>query len=128
MQGSNPNRTVWWALFGFSGRIGRQVFALGQLLMITRLWGLLLQVFKIEGNEDATAIWGLAFLSLGIVSTWSSIALSVKRLRDLDWPLILLVVMFIPWVNLGFVVLLMALPSTPNTTRHGPPAAPPPGS
>lgn len=122
-----PRPGVRWALFAFHGRIARLSFILGQLFMLSLLAIVVARILAVQGDEGATAFWGLMFILLGAASVWSSFALTVKRLHDLGLPGALALIMFVPTVNLFFVGALMILPSRPETNEHGPPpfGAPP---
>lgn len=113
--------SVGWALFGFRGRIARQSYILGQLFMLSLFAVVIARILAVQGDEDATAIWGLAFIALGVASTWSTFALTAKRLHDIGQPGILSVILLVPTVNLVFVIALMFIPSRPETNRYGPP-------
>lgn len=126
MAGDLPQPTVRWVLFGLRGRIARQSYILGQLFMISLFAVVIARILAVEGDEEATAFWGLAFLALGAVSAWSSIAMTVKRLHDLGQPGILSLILFVPTVNILFVIALMVLPSRPETNQYGPPPVGPP--
>ena len=113
--------TVRWVLFGFDGRIGRHSFILGQLLMISLFAVVVARIVAVQNSEEQLALWGLAFLALGLVSAFSMIAMTVKRLHDIGAPGILALVLFVPTVNIISVIVLMILPSSPQTNQYGPP-------
>ncbi|MGI9402046.1 MAG: DUF805 domain-containing protein [Rhizobiaceae bacterium] len=121
MPDQQPKPTVKWVLFGFDGRIARQSFILGQLFMISLFAVVIARIVAVEGQEGSTVFWGLAFLALGVASVVSTIAMTVKRLHDLGYPGILAVCMLIPTVNFIMLVLLLVLPSSPETNVYGPP-------
>jgi len=117
--------TLKWLFFGFSGRIARQsfIFAVGfQLILL----GLMVYQSVLAGeNEDRLAMAGLFALAVMAFCIWSILALSIKRLHDLDLPGILAVLLFVPMINWLFIIFMMARPGSPNTNVHG---APPFGS
>lgn len=113
--------SVAWVLFGLKGRIARQSFILGQLFMISLFAIVIARIVAVEGQEGSTVFWGLAFLALGVVSVISTIAMTVKRLHDLGYPGILAVCILIPTVNFIMLILLMVLPSSPESNAYGPP-------
>ncbi|MCB1449543.1 MAG: DUF805 domain-containing protein [Nitratireductor sp.] len=119
-----PKPTIGWALFGFSGRIARQSYILGVVLMLPLFGIVIAQILQVQDNEAGTVFWGLMFIGLCVMSTWSLVALSVKRLNDINRPGWLALVLFIPWLNALAVMALMAAPSWPQTNRHGPPPFP----
>lgn len=113
--------TVRWALFGFRGRIARQSYILGQLLMMAILAVVVARILAVQGQENATIFWGLAFFAVGGVAVWATLALTVKRLHDLSLPGALALILFVPTVNFIFAVALMFLPSRPEVNEYGPP-------
>jgi uncharacterized membrane protein YhaH (DUF805 family) len=112
---------VGWALFGFRGRLGRQPFILGQLFMLSLFAVVIARILAVRNDENQTVVWGLAFLALCGVAFWSQVALVIKRLRDIGLPPLLALLLFVPIVNLIFVVILMFIPSTPGSSPQGPP-------
>lgn len=113
--------TVNWALFGLRGRIGRQTYILGQLFMIAIFAVIIARIVAVEGDESATAMWGIIMLLALLGSSWSMIALTVKRLHDISKPGFLALLLFVPTVNMVTVVVLMFWPSSPQSNEHGPP-------
>jgi uncharacterized membrane protein YhaH (DUF805 family) len=126
MEGQNP--TVRWVLFGFRGRIARQSYILGQFFMLSLFAIVVARILAVEGDEDATAFWGLAFIVLGAVSIWSSFAMTVKRLHDIGQPGALSLITLVPWIGVIFVIALMFWPSKPEANKFGPPPFDPPDS
>jgi uncharacterized membrane protein YhaH (DUF805 family) len=123
-----PKATVLWALFGFGGRIARQTFILGQLFMLSLFAVVVARIVAVQGNENLTVFWGLAFLLLSVVSLWATFALTVKRLHDLDLPALMALLLLVPTINAIFVIVLMVLPSSAKTNEHGPPPFGPPNA
>ena len=85
---------IIWLFFGFQGRIDRQAFALGGLLLyVARLF----PVYRIIATTDETAqsFWGGMFLVVIGVSLVSHVAMCAKRLHDMDRS---------AWFSLLFVV------------------------
>jgi len=113
--------TVLWVLFGFTGRISRQSFILGQLFMISLFAIIVARILAVQGNETATTFWGFIFILLIGVSTVSSFALTIKRLHDLSLPGALALILFVPTINIIFVITLMILASKQETNQWGPP-------
>lgn len=121
MDNNQPAPTVRWALFGFSGRIGRKSYILGQLLMMSILAVIVARILAVRGQENATLFWGMALIIGGAISFWSTLALTVKRLHDLSLPGALVLILFVPTVNFIFAIVLMFLPSRPEVNQYGPP-------
>ncbi len=118
--------TVTWVLFGLHGRIARQSFILGQLFMLSLFAFVIARIVAVEGRDGSTVFWGLVLLALGVASLVSTIAMTVKRLHDLGFPGILAVCMLIPTVNFIMLIILMIMPSSPQTNTYGPPPFGPP--
>lgn len=116
--------TVRWVLFGFHGRIARQSYILGQLFMISLFGIIVARLIAAGEDESALALWGLVMIGLLLVSAFSMIAMTVKRLHDLGMPGILAICLFVPTINFLMVVALMILPSRQETNEHGPPPFP----
>lgn len=128
MAGDLPKPSVAWALFSFKGRIARQSYILGQLLMMSIFAVIIARIVAAGEDQNLLAIWGLIMFAFFGFALWGSLALTVKRLHDLGQPGALAVVMFIPTVNFIAAVILMILPSSPNTNEHGPPPFGPPSA
>jgi uncharacterized membrane protein YhaH (DUF805 family) len=111
--------TVAFALFSFSGRIGRQAYALGQLFLLSLFAIVIARILAVRGQEGPTTVWGLALLALLPVTFWAMLALTVKRLRDAGWPVLLALVLFVPTANLLLVAALMAWPGQPDENPLG---------
>jgi uncharacterized membrane protein YhaH (DUF805 family) len=72
-----------WLFFGYSGRLGRQSYALGGLLLyLARLF----PVYRIivAPDEQSQAFWSGMFLVVICVTLVSHVAMSAKRLHDMD--------------------------------------------
>jgi uncharacterized membrane protein YhaH (DUF805 family) len=113
--------TIWWVLFGFSGRIARQSFILGILFMMSLFTVVIARIVAVEGRDGSTAFWGLVFLALGAASVVSMLAMAAKRLHDLGFTGFFAVLVLIPGIDLIVMILLMVLPSEPATNAYGPP-------
>lgn len=73
-------------------------------------------------KDDLTFYSSLLVLALPFI--WTGIVLTLRRLRAVRWPLCLVVIFFLPVINLLFFILLSILPSaeSPQETRtdkHG---------
>jgi len=116
-----PKPSLTWLFFSFKGRIARQSYILS-IIFIQILFALVIyQIVKAGTDEGRLALWGLAFIGLAGVAFWSGLALSIKRLHDLDLPWMLVVLQFIPAIMWLFIIFLMVVPSKQLTNEHGPP-------
>jgi len=107
---------ISWFFFGFQGRIDRQAFALGGLLLyVARLY----PVYRIIATTDeaAQSFWGGIFLIVIGVALVSHVAMCAKRLHDINrsgW----LALLFVVGDILMFLVLCF-LPGTKGPNRFG---------
>ena len=98
---------LFWLFFSLKGRISPAVYFLaGLLLLIIQMF--LLYRFMLAPHESAAqGSWALAFWIAALVSQWSNIALTGKRLHDFGkpagWALVTLIVGFIVVIVLTFV-------------------------
>ena len=114
----------WKYLFGvFDGRIGRQTFWIGQLVLLLVSTVLHVLVAAIFGSEETgTVISAL----VSIVLLYPYLAVDVKRLHDRDksgWWMLLALVPVIGWI--WFFVELGCLRGTVGANRFGPDPLPP---
>lgn len=128
----------WNDLWSAQGRIGRRDYA---------LWGFILFVVKHNLDRLIAWFgfghawypwtylpgWGQAPFSTGVaqqkdlllvLATLSlpfiavGLLLTLRRLRDMGWPLMLVVLFFVPFINLLFFALLCLQPSRPEMTAE----------
>jgi uncharacterized membrane protein YhaH (DUF805 family) len=57
--------------------------------------------------------FGLVILAFALPFIWIGVTLTLQRLRDADLPLVLVLLFFIPFVNLLFILALCLVPSSP---------------
>ena len=108
--------TLSQLLFTFEGRIGRQAYWLGVVLMLAA--GIVASIIDwvVLGNSN-----GVLSAVVGLVSFVASLAVSIKRWHDRDksgWWVLIVFVPLIGWlwaiIENGF------LPGTPGPNRFGP--------
>lgn len=117
-----PPLTLKWLFFSFKGRIARQSFILAQLFLLIVLIFLTYQIVLIDNdNHPRSIMWALALLVALIISAFSSLALGVKRLHDLNLPWLLVLIIFVPYINTLFILYLMIKSSYPKANDHGRP-------
>lgn len=117
MGGGLTVRDYVWLFFGFSGRISRRSYFLsGLLLLIVQIF-LLYRFTAVEEGTDASAFWAMMFTLAAIVSVISNIALTAKRLHDVDRPGWLAVLFLI--AGFFMYVFLCFLPGSPGANRYG---------
>ena len=118
----------FWSWHGKVGRgkyfgIGATLFALKHLIdrvVATAGFGLPWSIFNYwiigePGDINDVPISHLKFyatlLTIALPFIWIGLALTLRRLRDIGWPLWLVVCFFIPFLNLFFFLLLSTVPS-----------------
>lgn len=71
-----------------------------------------------EGAESAShaAAFYATLLVLAMPFIWTGIALTLRRLRDTGWPAGLVLLFFVPFLNLAFFLLLSLVPSRAATS------------
>jgi len=124
-------------LWSTSGRIGRGRYLLTGLILLgvkhnfDRLlaylfgypWGLF-NYWVFDRAQDVTHLSDrdenfyavLVFFALPFI--WAGTVLTLRRLRDADWPLWLVILFFIPFLNVIFFLILSAIPSTDAGDRR----------
>jgi len=63
-----------------------------------------------ESAMSQAAFYG-TLLAMALPFIWTGVALTIRRLRDVGWPLGLMVLFFVPFLNLPFFLLLSLVPS-----------------
>lgn len=106
------DRVIATAFFGYQG----QIF---------NYWAPLGKAARLDHLSDTEANFLATLLLASIPFIWVGVAMTVKRLRDAGQPLWLVVLFFVPFVNLLFFLLLCALP--PHERSQESEAAPWPG-
>jgi uncharacterized membrane protein YhaH (DUF805 family) len=123
-----------WRLEGTVGRgtyalIGCALFAVKHNLdrfVATALFGRPWNIFSylrgpqqgVESTAHAAAFYA-TMLVLALPFIWTGIALTLRRLRDAGWPAGLLLLFFVPVLNLPFFLLLSLVPSRGDASRRG---------
>jgi uncharacterized membrane protein YhaH (DUF805 family) len=107
-----------WLLFGLRGRASRQTYWLSYAFLLC-LNGVI--VGQLIGGEEASfsrlaqAVGPFALL----VTIYSNLAVTVKRLHDIGYSGFLSVAMFVPLVNFFFTIWVGILPGTPGPNPYG---------
>jgi uncharacterized membrane protein YhaH (DUF805 family) len=117
-------------IWTWRGRVGRTRYLLTGLILIAvkhnldRLlafaydyrWGVFnYWVFStpggIENLDQRDATFFSVLLRAALPFIWVGVVLTIRRLRDINWPLWLVVLFFAPFLNLLFFILLSVVPS-----------------
>lgn len=109
--------TVLWVLFGFDGRIGREVFWLGFFFM-TAVATLAMTPYRLAGGLPETA--DPYFVVILFVALWSELALAVKRLHDRGLTGFFALLLALPLVNFVLFTVLGLVPGEKGPNRFGP--------
>lgn len=111
------SRTFFWLFFGLSGRIGRMAYFLAGLLLYLARFYPVYRILAAEGNEDIQTFWGGVFLLTIGAALVCHVALSVKRLHDMNasgwFALLFLIGDFL------FYIFLCIAPGQPGPNRFG---------
>jgi uncharacterized membrane protein YhaH (DUF805 family) len=62
--------------------------------------------------------FGILLLLLALPFIWAGVMLTLRRLRDVDWPVWLIVLYFLPLLNVIFFFILVVVPSTQDVDRR----------
>ncbi len=108
-----------WLFFRFSGRVSRAAYFLaGLLLAIVQAFLLYRFTLVPEGTSESQG-WAAAFFVVMLVSLWSNVALSVKRLHDIGRPGIIAATLFIPVISIIAFIALCLVPGNPGPNQYG---------
>lgn len=109
----------FWLFFRFRGRIGRQAFLLASLLLSCAV-GFPYYRYALAAPESANAQgWAGLFGVIFIAGLWSTVALGVKRLHDLNKPGPAAISLVMPVVSIIAFVALCVLPGTAGPNEYG---------
>lgn len=108
-----------WLYLGLSGRINRMAYFLAALFMSVLLAFFLYRSTLAGEVESGGGIWSVLFTLLALISLWSQIALSVKRLHDMGRPGIFALLLLVPFVNAAALVVLCLLPGERGPNAYG---------
>ncbi len=115
-----PDRSqLIWLFFGISGRVSRAAYFLGGLLLLV-VQMFPLYRFTLVPEESAQAqTWAMVFGLVVLVSIWSNIALTIKRLHDVNRPGFLALTLFIPVISILVFIALCFYPGDPGPNKYG---------
>lgn len=107
-----------WALLGLDGRVGREVFWLGNLFCGFLGTALLLPNIDAAGmiHLNVNPLAPLVFVALG----WTELALVVKRLHDRGLTGWLAGMVFVPLIGILPFFVIGLMPSQPGPNAYGP--------
>ncbi len=108
-----------WFFLGFSGRIGRLPYLLGLLFLVAVSGFIVSRMAAAPDNSDALALWGLVSLVFGVGSVWAIVAISVKRLHDMNLPAAIAICLFVPAISFITILVLCLWPGSVGPNRFG---------
>lgn len=109
----NINPGILWLLFSPSGRIGRQPYIMSFLLWMVLQAAAISLMVKFEHQQTGLMLSALALVIIDAGTFVSLLMLSIKRLHDMGYPAILVLLLFVPVVNLIALIALVVWPSAP---------------
>jgi uncharacterized membrane protein YhaH (DUF805 family) len=116
-EGRQPSMT--WLFFSPSGRIGRLPFLFSWLFWFAVGSIFLMQVLKNEAEDTALALWTMALIVSGVLSTVSIAMLAIKRLHDIGYPGPLALCLFIPVLSPIVFIALCLWPGADGANEYG---------
>ena len=120
--GSTGGRTtpnLRWFFFGLSGRIGRLPYVLGNLFFVAVTGVIINQLVIVPEDSREIDLWSLLFMLLLPTLLWTSIAMAVKRLHDINLPGPVAICLFVPAVSLVAVLVLCFWPGSHGGNYYG---------
>ena len=111
--------TVLWALFGFDGRISREVYWLGNFGCAFIAFVAMMPRLDEATGAILMAPWA-PFIAFPVA--WAELALAVKRLHDRGFSGLFAFAMFIPFLNLLAALIIGVIPGDRGPNRFGPAA------
>ncbi|KVQ50586.1 hypothetical protein WT21_10325 [Burkholderia territorii] len=110
-----------WFLFSFEGRIGRMPWWIYAVVS-----GVISAIFDAgsrgASNDDLPLSVVLVFIAIAVVAFWSTLAVGVKRLHDIDKSGWWMLLMCVPIVGaLALLVMNGFIAGTPHANRFGEP-------
>jgi uncharacterized membrane protein YhaH (DUF805 family) len=115
----------FWPPKGRLGRLRYVAYGLAIWLGVSLLSGVLVGLLAVSSSSGGEFFaWLPAVLGVTIIAL--TFPLTIQRLHDLNWNGWLSVLMFVPFLNMIFGLILVFVPGTKGTNRYG--ALPPPNS
>lgn len=103
-----------WLLFSPSGRIGRQAYAMSMLLWLALLGAAIALMLAFDNSTKGGLILAmLALVAISIATLLSYVMLSIKRLHDMGFSALFVLLLFVPAVALVVFIALLFWPSAP---------------
>ena len=116
---SPDTRQMLWLFFSVSGRVARTPYILASLLLNMTTVYLVYRIYLVPEGSDESVFWGLIFIVVGVVCTWSVIALTVKRVHDFGKPGLLWLLLVVPVVSIIAFIVFCAHPGDDGPNQYG---------
>ncbi|PZO79683.1 MAG: DUF805 domain-containing protein [Mesorhizobium amorphae] len=114
-----PRSDLTWFFFRLKGRVNRQAFLLGGLLIGVVQAFPLYQYTRVMQDSAEAQGWAALTSAVLLVSLWPSVALGAKRLQDINKPAIGAISLLVPFINgIAFIVLCL-VPGTKGPNAYG---------
>jgi uncharacterized membrane protein YhaH (DUF805 family) len=113
MAAQEDTPSIPWLLFSPSGRIGRQPYVMSILLWLMLQAAAVSLMLKFEHQETGLMLSALALVIVSLGTLVSFLMLSIKRLHDMGFPAIFVLLLFIPVASLFALIAFLFWPSAP---------------
>jgi uncharacterized membrane protein YhaH (DUF805 family) len=113
MQDNQQIPSISWLLFGPSGRIGRQPYIMSILLWFALQAAAIALMFALEHNDAGLVASTFALVIISFGSFISFIMLSIKRLHDMGYPGLWVLLLFVPVASFVALIAFLIWPSAP---------------
>ena len=100
--------------FGLKGRINRETYILGWLLMFMAQGAMLAQLINAPEGSSRQIVWFLVWALASFASTIATLIMSVKRARDMGWPPIIALALVIPAFSIIGLAIFSIWPGKPR--------------
>jgi uncharacterized membrane protein YhaH (DUF805 family) len=107
-----------WLFARFDGRIGREVFWLGNIFLVCLLAVLLRPSVDPDTGELALQTGGAGFLLI-VAAMVSSLAIGAKRLHDMNASGLFAIFLLVPLVSVLATIALGVIPGTKGPNNYG---------
>lgn len=116
---SVDTQQMLWLFFGVSGRVARAPYILAGLLLNLITLYLFYRIYLLPEGSEESALWGLIFIVVGVIGTWSFIALTIKRVHDFGKPGVFSLLLVVPVVSIIAFIVFCALPGDEGPNQYG---------
>lgn len=113
MAPAEDNPGMKWLFFSPSGRLGRRPYFMAILFWMVVPGIAISRMFANEHHDAGLAFWTLVLGIICLASLVSFIMLSIKRLHDMGFPAIFVLLLFVPVVSFLALIVLLFWPSGP---------------